>query len=65
MIRLTIRDAATERVLSVSTVTPVHVQVPADCARPDGGCDAKTASPPKAPDETRGGIPAAGQGGAL
>jgi general secretion pathway protein J len=65
MIRLTIRDAATERVLSVSTVAPVHVQVPSDCVRPDGGCDGKTAGPQKAPDETRAGIAAAGQGGSL
>src|SRR5580704_7359657 len=36
MIRLTVRDAATERVLSVSTVAPVHIQVPSDCGRPDG-----------------------------
>jgi general secretion pathway protein J len=64
MIRLTVRDAATERVLSVSTVAPVHVQVPSDCARPDGGCDTKTAAPQKTPpDETRAGIAAAGQGG--
>src|SRR5580692_6704805 len=28
MIRLTVRDAGTERVLSVSTIAPVHVQVP-------------------------------------
>src|ERR1700726_424668 len=39
MIRLTVRDAGTERVLSVSTITPVHVQVPSDCVHPDGACD--------------------------
>ena len=33
MIRLTVRDAASERVLSVSTVTPVHVQIPSDCTQ--------------------------------
>src|SRR5271169_4337995 len=33
MIRLTVRDAGTERVLSVSTITPVHVQVPSDCVK--------------------------------
>ena len=65
MIRLTVRDAASERVLSVSTVAPVHVQVPSDCARPDGGCDSKSGDPQKAPDETRAGIAAAGQGGTL
>lgn len=39
-VRLTVRDAATERVLSVSTVTPVHVQAPAssDCAQAGGDC---------------------------
>jgi general secretion pathway protein J len=65
MIRLTVRDAATERVLSVSTVTPVHVQVSSDCARPDGSCNDKTDAPQKAPDETRPGIAAAGSGGSL
>jgi general secretion pathway protein J len=65
MIRLTVRDAASERVLSVSTVAPVHVQVPSGCARPDGGCDGKSDDPQKAPDETRAGIAAAGQGGTL
>lgn len=64
-IRLTVRDAATERVLSVSTVTPVHVQVSSDCARPDGNCNGKTNVPQKAPDETRPGIAATGQGGSL
>jgi general secretion pathway protein J len=65
MIRLTVRDAATERVLSVSTVAPVHVQVPSDCARPDGSCNGKADDPQKKPDETRPGIAAAGQGGSL
>lgn len=39
-IRLTVRDAASERILSISTVTPVHVQSPAagDCKQPDGEC---------------------------
>jgi general secretion pathway protein J len=65
MIRLTVRDAATGRVLSVSTVAPVHVQVSSDCARSEGGCDDKTKAPQKAPDETRPGIAAAGQGASL
>jgi len=65
MIRLTVRDAATGRVLSVSTVAPVHVQVPSDCARPDGSCDGKTNAPQNAPDQTRPGIAAAGQGASL
>ena len=57
MIRLTVRDAGTERVLSVSTITPVHVQVPSDCVKPDGGCDDKDKTddvPPNAPDGSAG-----------
>ena len=38
MIRLTVRDAASQRVLSVSTIAPVHVQIPSDCTKPDGNC---------------------------
>jgi general secretion pathway protein J len=41
MIRLTVRDASSERVLSVSTIAPIHVQVPSDCTQPDGKCDDK------------------------
>jgi general secretion pathway protein J len=63
MIRLTVRDVATQRVLSVSTVAPVHVEVPSDCARQEGTCDSKTGAPQKAPDETQAGIAGAGQGG--
>ncbi len=37
-IKLTVRDAATERVLSVSTVTPVHVQVSAECVQSQNEC---------------------------
>jgi general secretion pathway protein J len=46
-IKLTVRDAASERVLAISTVAPVHVQSPAqgDCAQPDGGCDGKAGAP--------------------
>ncbi len=43
-IKLTVRDAASERILSISTVTPVHVDSPAqgDCdAQPGGNCDGK------------------------
>ena len=39
MIRLTVRDSASQRVLSVSTIAPVHVQGASDCAKPDGKCD--------------------------
>jgi general secretion pathway protein J len=65
MIRLTVRDAATGRVLSVSTVAPVHVQVSSECARSDGGCDDKTNASQKAPDATRPAVPATGQGASL
>jgi len=46
-IKLTVRDAASERILSISTVTPVHVQSPAqgDCAQPEGVCDGKSGAP--------------------
>lgn len=41
MIRLTVRDAASQRILSVSTIAPVHVQIPGDCTKPDGNCSDK------------------------
>jgi general secretion pathway protein J len=41
MIRLTIRDTSSDRVLSVSTIAPIHVQVPSDCTQSDGKCDDK------------------------
>jgi general secretion pathway protein J len=41
MIRLTVRESGSERVLSVSTITPVHVQVSSDCVQTVGGCDDK------------------------
>jgi general secretion pathway protein J len=46
-IKLTVRDAASERILSISTIAPVHIQSPAqaDCAQPEGGCDAKPDAP--------------------
>jgi general secretion pathway protein J len=65
MIKLTIRDASTERVLSVSTITPVRVQAPSDCVQPEGGCDDKDKQdvPPNGAADTRAVIP--GQGGTL
>jgi general secretion pathway protein J len=63
LIRLTVRDAETERVLSVSTVTPVHVQVPSDCLQPDGKCDDKSGAPSNSPEDAQAGI--AKQGGTL
>lgn len=61
MIKLTIRDAASQRVLSLSTIAPIHAQVPSDCTRPDGNCSDKDdkANAPGAPGLTL----AAGQGG--
>ena len=52
-IKLTIRDAASERILAISTVTPVHVDAPAQggCAQPDGNCDGK----PSAQNNPQGG----------
>lgn len=40
-IRLTVRDSASERVLSVSTVAPVHVQAPAECMQSQKECSDK------------------------
>jgi len=60
MIKLTIRDVASQRVLSVS-IAPIHAQVPSDCTRPDGNCDDKD-DKPNAPDAS-GLTLAAGQGG--
>lgn len=44
MIRLTVRDAVSQRVLSVSTIAPLHVQIPSDCTKPDGNCGDKASS---------------------
>src|ERR1700691_5943676 len=56
MIRLTIRDASTGRVLSVSTIAPVHVHAPSDCVRPDGSCnDEKKQDSPNTPPDARAG----------
>lgn len=41
MIKLTVRDSASERVLSVSTVATVHAQIPSECARSAGNCSGK------------------------
>jgi general secretion pathway protein J len=60
MIKLTVRDGRTQRVLSVSTVTPVHIQVASDCVRPDGKCDNKPDAS-NAPNTT--GAPKAGPAG--
>jgi general secretion pathway protein J len=50
MVRLTVRDGKTGRVLSVSTIAPVHIQVASDCTKPDGKCDEdKSDAPPNQP----------------
>jgi general secretion pathway protein J len=48
-IKLTVRDAASERVLAISTVTPVHVQSSpgGDCKQPDGKCDGNAPGAPQ------------------
>jgi general secretion pathway protein J len=61
MIKLTIRDAASQRVLSVSTIAPIHAQVPSDCTRPDGTCNDKDDKPNAS--DASGLTLAAGQGG--
>ena len=64
-IKLTVRDAANERILSISTVAPIHVQSPAqgDCAQSDGGCDGKPVAPNNSQGNSQAGSVAAGQGG--
>jgi len=64
-IKLTVRDAANERILSISTVAPLHVQSPApsDCAQSDGGCEGKPVAPNNSQGNSQAGSVAAGQGG--
>ena len=64
-IKLTVRDAASERILSISTVAPVHVQSPAqaDCAQSDGGCDGKPVAPNNSQGNPQTGSAATAQGG--
>jgi len=64
-IKLTVRDAANERILSISTVAPLHVQSPAqgDCAQSDGGCDGKPVAPNNSQGNSQAGSVATGQGG--
>jgi general secretion pathway protein J len=59
-IKLTVRDAASERILSISTVAPVHVQSPAqgECAQPDGGCDGKSGAANNTQGNSQGSSPA-------
>ncbi len=67
-IMLTVRDAATERTLSVSTVASIHADAPAAATCPDNGCGGKSdANPQNARDNSRDNSgpanAAAGQGG--
>jgi general secretion pathway protein J len=70
-VMLTVRDAATERVLSVSTVASIHAEAPAagNCAQPGPGCDDKTDGADKnskdgANDNSKSASPASRLGGA-
>jgi general secretion pathway protein J len=42
-VKLTVRDAASERVLSVPIVVTIHAEAPAVCAQTDSTCDGKSA----------------------
>jgi general secretion pathway protein J len=72
-IMLTVRDAATERVLSVSTVASIHAEAPAagNCGqRPGTGCDGKPDgtdqnSKDGSKDNSKPASGATGQGGSL
>ena len=59
MIRLTVRDASSGRVLSVSTIAPIHVQLPSNCVQSASGCDDedkdKKGTPPNASPDARTG----------
>jgi len=64
-IKLTVRDAANGRILSISTVTPIHVQSPAQgaCTPAAGGCDGKSGAPNNSPGNSQAGNAATGKGG--
>jgi general secretion pathway protein J len=69
-IMLTVRDALTERVLSVSTVASIHAEAPAaaNCAQPGKDCDSKSDGTEKnqkdsSKDNFRPANAASGQGG--
>jgi general secretion pathway protein J len=53
-IRVMVRDAATEQILAVSTATPVHVELPAQCvsAQQLSGCSALQPQQQPAPEGT-------------
>jgi general secretion pathway protein J len=54
-VRITVRDAATERTLAISTATMVHVELPAQCvtARQVAGCSGRQLQP--SPEEAAAG----------
>jgi general secretion pathway protein J len=54
MIRMTVRDVASQRVLSVSTIAPIHAQIPSDCTRPDGNCVDKDPAKENGPQASAG-----------
>jgi len=63
-VRVNVRDAATDQVLSVSTVTPLHVNVSPDCVRQKSAFDCANGiaeQPPAAQPSPAAGQPAAGQ----
>lgn len=61
-IRLTVRDAASERVLSVSTVAPVHVQVAAECMQSQNECKKKADDAQSGQKGNRSNVSANGEG---
>jgi general secretion pathway protein J len=61
-IKLTVRDAASERILSVSTVVPVHVQLSADCIQPQTGCGSKPDEAQDASKKGKGGASTESEG---
>jgi general secretion pathway protein J len=43
-IRLTVREAGSERILAISTATPIHIDAPAPGVLPDDGADGENAA---------------------
>jgi general secretion pathway protein J len=65
IIRLTVRDAVTERALAVSTAAVVHVELPASCVRPSNKpeCGALAGQAGSAPNQAQPQSPAPSQNG--
>jgi general secretion pathway protein J len=53
-IRITLRDVATQRTLSVSTATRVHIDVPPDCVVAKSVADCRSLRAPEAPASPEG-----------